>query len=106
MTTRRTDARTVRARPKGRRIGHRVDGNGQLHWVTDPAGKVASKAYLTFREAAAKAEKLDEEADREARFGKPRRRPCMCCGREFQSEGIHNRLCGYCTKVDHAPAVW
>jgi len=23
-------------------------------------------------------------------------RPCMCCGRDFRSEGIHNRLCGSC----------
>jgi hypothetical protein len=23
-------------------------------------------------------------------------RECMCCQRPFQSEGIHNRLCGYC----------
>jgi hypothetical protein len=25
-----------------------------------------------------------------------RRRPCLCCGRNFQSAGIHNRLCGTC----------
>ena len=23
-------------------------------------------------------------------------RPCMCCGRDFPSEGIHNRLCDRC----------
>jgi hypothetical protein len=100
------EARTERARPRGRRTGHKVDGNGHFFWVTDPSGRIASKAFATFREAQTKAEKLDEEADREARFGKARRRPCMCCGREFQSDGIHNRLCGYCARVDHAPAVW
>lgn len=31
-----------------------------------------------------------------ARDGGPRRRPCLCCGRNFQSAGIHNRLCGTC----------
>lgn len=29
------------------------------------------------------------------------RRPCMCCGTSFKSEGIHNRLCKTCkTKGD------
>lgn len=27
---------------------------------------------------------------------RPQERACMCCGKAFQSEGIHNRLCGYC----------
>lgn len=26
----------------------------------------------------------------------PRPKPCMCCGKPFKSEGIHNRLCGQC----------
>ncbi|MEI2806209.1 MAG: hypothetical protein V9G18_09785 [Albidovulum sp.] len=34
------------------------------------------------------------------------RRACLCCGQEFTSEGIHNRLCGYCRRVDHQRAVW
>lgn len=47
----------------------------------------------------------------ESPYAKPKptritRRPCMCCGREFTSEGIYNRLCGYCRRVDHQPAVW
>ena len=25
-------------------------------------------------------------------------RPCLCCGRPFPSEGIHNRLCGGCRR--------
>lgn len=25
-----------------------------------------------------------------------RPKPCMCCGKPFKSEGIHNRLCGFC----------
>lgn len=23
-------------------------------------------------------------------------KPCMCCGKPFASQGIHNRLCGFC----------
>lgn len=48
---------------------------------------------------------------RDSPYAKPKparitRRACLCCGREFRSEGIHNRLCGYCRRVDHQPAVW
>ena len=29
------------------------------------------------------------------------KRKCMCCGHTFKSEGIHNRMCGWCrTKTD------
>lgn len=27
-------------------------------------------------------------------------RKCMCCPKEFVSEGIHNRLCGRCRNID------
>lgn len=32
------------------------------------------------------------------RIGKPkaRARPCLCCGKTFDSAGAHNRLCGRC----------
>lgn len=26
-------------------------------------------------------------------------RPCLCCGASFDSEGIHNRLCGHCRGI-------
>lgn len=52
-------------------------------------------------------EKLDQkEIQRRAREGWERKRvarqaqlvdrPCMCCGKTFGSEGIHNRLCEVC----------
>ena len=28
--------------------------------------------------------------------GRNKRRPCMCCGTTFTSEGPHNRLCAHC----------
>lgn len=30
-------------------------------------------------------------------------RPCMSCRKTFQSEGNHNRLCGYCKNKSHSP---
>lgn len=27
-------------------------------------------------------------------------RPCLCCQRPFESEGIHNRMCGLCRLRD------
>lgn len=32
-----------------------------------------------------------------------KRRPCMCCGTEFISEGAHNRLCCRCRSLDISP---
>lgn len=36
--------------------------------------------------------------DRIARERSPqmRVRPCLCCGKDFTSEGPHNRMCGTC----------
>lgn len=31
------------------------------------------------------------------------KRPCMCCGAPFRSEGIHNRMCDTCRHRDVAP---
>jgi len=30
-------------------------------------------------------------------------RKCLCCGREFTSEGAHNRLCGVCRSKSVSP---
>lgn len=30
-------------------------------------------------------------------------RPCLCCQREFRSEGAHNRLCDTCRRIDASP---
>lgn len=45
--------------------------------------------------ALAEARMLDIKAARK-RAKSTRRRPCMCCGDDFNSEGIHNRLCSTC----------
>lgn len=36
---------------------------------------------------------------------KAQRRPCLCCGVAFASEGPHNRLCGRCGKQSASPFV-
>lgn len=37
-----------------------------------------------------------ETLERRKRWAALRRRPCLCCGRAFDSEGAHNRLCDPC----------
>lgn len=60
--------------------------------VIDPAGRVVAK--LGNRDIALnRAEALQKEADTAAKRGP---RPCLCCGREFDSAGIHNRMCNPC----------
>lgn len=34
---------------------------------------------------------------------KSSKRPCLCCGREFDSAGPHNRLCGRCRRIETSP---
>lgn len=34
---------------------------------------------------------------------KTTKRPCMCCGKTFNSAGPHNRLCGSCRTQQFSP---
>ena len=63
------------------------------YFVVDPEGRVASGAYGNRDLAAARAYSLQRQADAAARRGP---RACLCCGSVFESEGIHNRMCGPC----------
>lgn len=74
--------------------------------VINDAGNLVSKLSCSLRDAEMLAEKLSAAAEREERFGQARRRACMSCAREFMSEGIHNRLCPYCSQLGHSPARW
>ena len=70
----------------------RVQKAGPKFWVIDPKGN--SVADFACRRAATEAAgRMQDEADRRAKRGP---RPCMCCGRTFVSEGIHNRMCSPC----------
>lgn len=79
-------------------------------WRSHPA-LADFHAAVTPAPRAAPTDRRDSPDSPDSPYSKPKpariaRRPCMCCGREFTSEGIHNRLCGYCRRVDHQPAVW
>lgn len=68
--------------------------SGRKLWaVWDGDGQQLSGAYYTRDEALARWETL-VAAERQKRTAGER--PCMCCGRTFLSEGIHNRLCQSC----------
>ncbi|OJY33177.1 MAG: hypothetical protein BGP11_05495 [Rhodobacterales bacterium 65-51] len=71
---------------------YRVSPRGHSYWVVDPGGRSVA-AYDTRKLATEEAKRLQAEADRSAKRGP---RPCMCCGRTFDSAGIHNRLCAHC----------
>lgn len=61
--------------------------------VVDSDGR-AICPVLQFRHLAERERaKAQEEADRKSRRGK---RNCLCCGKPFDSEGIHHRMCTPC----------
>lgn len=34
------------------------------------------------------------------------KRPCLCCGQAFASQGAHNRLCVTCRRKDDGGPLW
>ncbi|MDT8856462.1 hypothetical protein RNZ50_15820 [Paracoccaceae bacterium Fryx2] len=72
-----------------------VPGSGFV--VVDPDGQRVGAPSDTRPQA----ERLRDEAQRAA-DAKAKRGPraCLCCGRVFESEGIHNRMCGPCRNRD------
>lgn len=76
----------------GRRFMVRSTHDG-AYVIVDPDGREASEAIPFRASAQYLRDKLQREADARARRGA---RACMCCGHNFTSEGIHNRLCGHC----------
>jgi hypothetical protein len=67
--------------------------------LVDPDGKPQSAFYTKDRAQTA----LDAAQARTDAERKRCRRRCLCCGGEFQSEGIHNRMCDTCRHRDMAP---
>lgn len=72
---------------------------GRGHFVVDPKGRKASGFFDSRGKADGRRDELRRQADLKAKKGK---RPCMCCGRSFDSEGIHNRLCHPCKSRGYA----
>lgn len=69
-----------------------VAKGADLFEVRQPDGEIFG-TYASLSQAAAIVGIRQKAADLAARKAT---RPCMCCGKPFESEGIHNRLCGYC----------
>ena len=67
--------------------------------VTDPDGGHASRLIRFRPEADQLRAKLQRKADAKAKRGP---RSCLCCGKSFDSDGIHNRLCGSCRSQSDA----
>lgn len=66
---------------------------GRGWFVIDPNGVRKAGPFQCDNKALMSLEARQRAADQAA---KRMLRPCMCCQREFYSEGIHNRLCGPC----------
>lgn len=80
------------------RTGRARNQSGKAHWaVFDGDGNRVSGIFNSHVEAECRLQKLQEEARQKSAT---RERPCMCCGKVFESEGIHNRLCNYCRTHD------
>lgn len=71
-----------------------VTGAGYV--VADPDGKWQGKPSPFRLQVERLCADMQREADRAAKRGN---RPCLRCGHEFKSEGIHNRMCGPCRNV-------
>lgn len=76
-----------------------VERIGGRFRVISPEGKFVGPPFESRRAAVEAAQAMQAEADRHAKRGP---RPCMCCGRTFDSEGIHNRLCTPCRSQGEA----
>lgn len=84
----------------GFRVQHVQDGK-RSKWAVFLSGRQVSKLMSSQYLAEAALDRLE----REARHGKPRIRPCLGCGRDFRSEGKHNRLCKGCRARSQSVAV-
>lgn len=83
------------------------DGRGR-YIVTGPDGRRVGPVHASHSAAVAARDALQRRHDRQRGA---QRRPCLCCGRPFDSEGIHNRLCNECRRestasdMSHGPSV-
>lgn len=66
-------------------------------------GAVAAHLCLPANTVKAAWSRLSRRSEAVEKAASAGQRPCMCCGKRFQSEGNHNRLCGYCKNKSHSP---
>lgn len=67
--------------------------SGRGYFVADPEGRFVSGPWHGRDTAEARRHELQTVLDIAKRRGP---RACLCCGRQFESEGIHNRMCTPC----------
>lgn len=72
--------------------------SGVGYYVANPDG-VAVSCFMKGQDQAQMCRDAKQAAHDRAK--KRMARPCMCCGRRFASEGIHNRLCDPCRAKSH-----
>jgi hypothetical protein len=83
-------------KPKPSLSRHRAEFlPGRGYYVADPDGRRVSGFYHSEDVALNMCATIQADADAAS---KRKRRPCMCCGAEFMSEGIHNRMCDGCRR--------
>lgn len=71
---------------------------GRGYGVFAPSGELL-QVYRSHTAAEERCHREQIATDSKAKRGP---RACMCCGRVFQSQGVHNRLCDSCRKTpDH-----
>lgn len=62
--------------------------------ITDPRGDLLPQRWSCKKNAEAACQRAQELSDARNKRGP---RPCLCCGRQFESAGIQNRLCSTCS---------
>lgn len=76
---------------------------GQGYVVTDEHGKYLTGPSPFHSHVDRLRETMQREAQAKANaVAKVGVRPCMCCQKAFQSEGIHNRMCNGCRGISSA----
>ncbi len=70
---------------------------GRGHVVVDPDGRWVSAAFSSGPQANVLRDAKQRALDASAKRGP---RPCLTCGAQFQSEGVHNRLCTSCRSAN------
>ena len=84
--------------PKPTRPKYTVEHMGKRGFVVvDPSGKPVSSGTAFIIAATRDCRDLQRLADQKNKVGP---RACLNCRREFESEGIHNRLCHGCRGRD------
>lgn len=72
-------------------MSYDVSGSGFSWQVTDATGAQHGQTYRHNHDAFEFAKRLEKADQICARF-------CLCCRKDFQSEGAHNRMCIDCRK--------